>query len=141
MSIPFILSAVVSGLFGGLISAFIMRRAAPASSVERQLNTTFLFSGNLQQTSIVDAIQFLEIGKREGILHIYCGRRKGYITFAQGKVIDAFYRNKTAREAMYEMLSLHEGDFYFESRAINQPRLTADSIMDLVMGWDANQPR
>ncbi len=99
-------------------------------------NTTFLFSGNLKQTTLIDAIQFLEIGRREGILHIYCGRRKGYLTFFKGKVIDAFYRNHTGREAVLEMFEIDEGDFYFEPKSIHQPKIMKDSIIDLTFEWD-----
>jgi len=105
------------------------------------LQTSFLFSGNLKQTGIVDAVQFLEIGKREGILHVYCGRRKGYITFFKGKVIDAFYRDLVGREAMFAMMDLEEGDFYFEPKVIEQPRLISDSIIDIVMTFDAARNR
>jgi hypothetical protein len=118
-----------------VLIAYIRSRNTP-----RELHqTNFLFSGNLKQTSVLDAIQFLEIQKREGILHIYCGRRKGYITFVKGKVIDAFYRNTVGREAMFAMLDLQEGDFYFEPKVIDQPQLISDSIMDIVMTWDAQK--
>lgn len=101
--------------------------------------TSFVFSGNLKQTSLIDAIQFLEIGKRQGVLHIYCGRRKGYLTFVDGTVVDAFYRNRTGREAVFSMLDLEEGDFYFEPKAIEQPRLLSDSILDIAFEWDARK--
>jgi hypothetical protein len=76
-------------------------------------------------------------------LHIYCGRRKGYLIFSEGQVIDAFYRNQTGREAVFAMLDLEEGDFYFEPKSIRQPRLIAESIMDIAFEWDErkNQPQ
>jgi hypothetical protein len=130
-------AGVASGTGIVFLIAFLRSKKTP-----RELHqTNFLFSGNLKQTSVLDAIQFLEIQKREGILHIYCGRRKGYITFFKGKVIDAFYRNTTGREAMFAMLDLVEGDFYFEPKAIDQPQLISDSIMDIVMTWDAQKNR
>lgn len=134
-------TGLVAGAAGGSAVMAVLTFLKSRKSPRQQRHTTFLFSGNLKQTSIVDAIQFLEIGKREGILHIYCGRRKGYITFSRGRVIDAFYRNKTAREAMFAMLDLEEGDFYFEPKTISQPQLISDSIMDLVLEWDARKNR
>jgi hypothetical protein len=122
------------GVFGGFIIVRRKRALEPA-----QYQTSFMFSGNLKQTSLLDAIQFLEIGKREGILHIYSGRRKGYLTFSGGKVIDAFYRNTTGREGVLMMLDLEEGDFYFEPKAVQQPHLISDSIMDLAFLWDAKK--
>jgi hypothetical protein len=132
--------AIVVGLAAGGAAGvglcMLVSRLRTRKMPTEKYQTSFVFSGNLKQTSLVDAIQFLEIGKREGILHIYCGRRKGYITFSKGMVIDAFYRNATGREAMFLMLDIEEGDFYFEPKVVNQPRLISDSIMDIVMSWD-----
>ena len=104
-----------------------------------QYKTSFAFSGNLKQTPLLDAIQFLEIGRREGILHVYCGRRKGYLIFKDGQVSDAFYRNDTGKEAAFAMLDLDEGDFYFEAKIITQPRLIIESVMDLAFEWDGRK--
>jgi hypothetical protein len=132
---------VSSGFFLGLLTGAgllfllkIARRARPLQ--EEHYKTSFAFSGNLKQTPLIDAIQFLEIGRREGILHIYCGRRKGYLIFKDGHVLDAFFRNFTGKEAIFNMLDLEEGDFYFEPKIISQPRLITNSIMELALEWD-----
>jgi hypothetical protein len=129
----------ISGVAGGIGTLFLLpilrRKPAPV----QRYKTSFAFSGNLKQTTLLEAIQFLELGRREGILHIYCGRRKGYLIFVKGQVVDAFYRNFTKREAVFEMLDLGEGDFYFEPKVISQPRLIADTMMDLAFEWDARK--
>ena len=122
---------------GLLLLIVSMRRIRPL--VEEKYKTTFAFQGNLRQTHLLDAIQFLEIGRREGILHVYCGRRKGYLIFVKGQVVDAFYRNVTKREAVFAMLDLEDGDFYFEPKLISQPRLISDTIMDIAFEWDARK--
>jgi len=133
-------SGLAAGIGIGALFLSFFRRKKVAASMERDLSqTTFVFSGNLKQTGVLDAIQFLEIGRREGILHIYCGRRKGYLIFLEGKVVDAFWRNTTGREAVLAMLDLIEGDFYFEPRKIIQPRLMSDSILDLAFELDARK--
>jgi hypothetical protein len=129
-------SGAIAGVGLTLIIGMLIRRKAPGHS---QYATSFVFSGNLKQTNLLDAIQFLEIGRREGILHIYSGRRKGYLTFVNGKVVDAFYRNEIGREAIFQMLELEEGDFYFEPKSVKQPKLMSDSIMDLAFEWDARK--
>jgi hypothetical protein len=134
-------TGIIAGSAAGFGVVLLINLLRVRTSPRELHQTNFLFSGNLKQTSVLDAIQFLEIGKREGILHIYCGRRKGYITFVKGKVIDAFYRNTADREAMFAMLDLQDGDFYFEPKAIDQPQLMTDSIMDIVMTWDAAKNR
>lgn len=108
-------------------------------NTQQSFNTSFVFSGNLKQTTLLDAIQFLEIGRRDGILHVFSGRRKGYLTFVKGKVVDAFYRNEVAREAIFQMLDLTEGDFYFEPKVILQPKLMSDTMMDIAFEWDARK--
>jgi|WetSurMetagenome_2_1015567.scaffolds.fasta_scaffold00056_8 hypothetical protein len=122
---------------GLLLIVLSLKRVKPV--VQEQYKTTFAFQGNLRQTHLLDAIQFLEIGRREGILHVYCGRRKGYLIFVKGQVVDAFYRNFTKREAVFAMLDLEDGDFYFEPKLISQPRLISDSIMDIAFEWDARK--
>lgn len=128
-----------SGLLTGILFYIAFRLKTKPKATPGQYNTSFVFSGNLKQTSLLDAIQFLEIGRREGILHIYCGRRKGYLTFKLGQVVDAFYRNETGREAIFQMLELPEGDFYFEPKLISQPRLMSESMMDIAFEWDARK--
>jgi hypothetical protein len=133
---------VTTGAGAGVIAAisfFIFSSAKNKKNVYQPYNTSFVFSGNLKQTNLLDAIQFLEIGRRDGILHIFCGRRKGYLTFIKGQVVDAFYRNGTGRDAIFEMLELPEGDFYFEPKVIIQPRLISESMMDLAFEWDARK--
>ena len=143
MSLTLIL-IIVTGISTGLgisVSFFYLLniQKRKKEGIDDIKNTTFLFSGNLKQTTLIETIQFLEIGNREGILHIFCGRRKGYLTFLRGKVIDAFYRNSTGREAVMSMFEIDEGDFYFEPKTIYQPRIIKESILDLAFKWDEKQ--
>lgn len=128
-----IAGGILSGAALGILIIWLAHAIKPRRKAEGPYRTSFIYSGNLKQTSLVDAMQLLEIGKREGILHVYHGRRKGYVAFAQGMVIDAFYRNATGREAIFAMMQLPEGDFYFESKQVSSPRLITDTVMDLVM--------
>jgi hypothetical protein len=127
-----ITSGILTGIVVSLLSTFLLKsRKAKQVATDDLKNTSFVFSGNLKQTNLLEAIQFLEIGRREGILHIYSGRRKGYLIFSKGSVIDAFYRNNTGREAVIQMFEIDEGDFYFEPKTICQPRIITESILDL----------
>jgi hypothetical protein len=133
---------LVTGFLGGVAAACLiifLRERGRGGAKSSGPNTSFAFSGNLKHTSLLDAIQFLEIGQREGVLHIYSGRRKGYLTFYKGQVVDGFYRNEIGREAIFQMLGLDEGDFYFEPKAITQPKLMTDSMMDIAFEWDARR--
>lgn len=127
------------GLLFGIAGALLLRRRTVLRRASVQTVTRFMYSGNLKQTNLLDAIQFLEIGRREGILHIYAGRRKGYITFAEGQIVDAFFRNAVGKEAVFQMLELDYGDFYFESKTISQPRIITESMMAIALEWDARR--
>jgi hypothetical protein len=132
-----IVSGIVLGAGAGIVLVWAPWRAKVVlADDEGSKHTSFVFSGNLKQTNLLEAIQFLEIGRREGILHVYSGRRKGYLIFSNGQLIDAFYRNQSGRDGVLSMLGLEEGDFYFEPKAIHQPRLITDSIMDIAFEWD-----
>ncbi|MBN1128399.1 MAG: DUF4388 domain-containing protein [Chitinispirillaceae bacterium] len=128
-----------SGLMVGLVIVFLLRRMRALKRIAPQFTTRFMYSGNLKQTNLLDAIQFLELGRREGILHIYVGRRKGYIAFVNGRIVDAFFRNTTGKEGIFLMLELDYGDFYFESKTLNQPPVITESIMDIALEWDARK--
>ncbi len=135
-----ILTGVSAGVTISIFTAFLLRtKKLKEITTDEIKNTSFVFSGNLKQTSLLEAIQFLEIGRREGILHIYSGRRKGYLIFSKGTVIDGFYRNDTGREAVLQMLEIDEGDFYFEPKTICQPRIITESILDLAFELDERQ--
>jgi len=133
------LSAFAAGVLCSAGVLIVLTIKHKKNSSQQNYSTSFVFSGNLKQTTLLDAIQFLEIGRRDGILHIFSGRRKGYLTFVKGKVVDAFYRNDIGRDAIFQMLELNEGDFYFEPKVILQPRLMSDTMMDIAFEWDARK--
>ncbi len=136
-----ILTGISAGIGISLATSIALksRKVKSTAGDDTLRNTSFVFSGNLKQTNLLEAIQFLEIGRREGILHVYSGRRKGYLIFSKGTVIDAFYRNLTGREAVIHMFNIDEGDFYFEPKAICQPRIIMESILDLAFELDERQ--
>ena len=128
-----------AGLAVGILTVILLRRRRAVLHTEQQFTTRFMYSGNLKQTNLLDAIQFLEIGRREGILQIYDGKNKGYLAFSGGRIIDAFFQDQGGKEAVFRMLELENGDFFFESRAIQQPCLIVESMMDIALEWDAQR--
>ncbi|MBN1980274.1 MAG: DUF4388 domain-containing protein [Chitinivibrionales bacterium] len=143
ISLVLAITGVLSGIISMSILMMVLKRYSRDHTVtptaEETPTSPFVFSGNLKQTSLLEAAQFLELGNHEGILHIYCGRRKGYISFKNGKVIDAFYRETTGKPAVLMMLDLDDGDFYFEQKTINQPRIMNESIINIAFEWDEHK--
>ena len=128
---------LIVGLIFGMVAVVLLRRRRVILRTEQQFSTHFMYSGNLGQTNLLDAIQFLELGNREGILHLYAGSDKGYLVFQDGHIIDAFFQNTCGKGAVFQMLELDSGDFYFESRVIRQPRIIVETMMDIALEWDA----
>jgi hypothetical protein len=131
--------AAGAGIGLAVIMIALKKRRPAAADAEFPSQTTFAFSGNLKQTPLLEAVQFLEMSRREGVLHIYYGRRKGYLLFKDGKLADGFYRNGTGKESVLSMLELDEGDFYFEPKTVVQPRLINESAMGLAFEFDARK--
>jgi hypothetical protein len=125
------------GLILGIMAVVLLRRRRVILRTEQQFSTRFMYSGNLGQTNLLDAIQFLELGNREGILHLYEGHNKGYLVFLEGHIIDAFFRDTAGKTAVFQMLELDNGGFYFESRVIRQPRIIFETMIDITLEWDA----
>ncbi|MFL5363087.1 MAG: DUF4388 domain-containing protein [Myxococcales bacterium] len=48
------------------------------------------FSGNLEDVSVADALQFIHLGARTGTLTLVSGDRKGGIGFHQGRIVNAW---------------------------------------------------
>ncbi len=128
---------LIVGLILGMAAVVLIRRRRVFLRTEQQFSTRFMYSGNLGQTNLLDAIQFLELGNREGILHLYAGSDKGYLVFQDGHIIDAFFQDTCGKGAVFQMLELDKGDFYFESRVIRQPRIIVETMMDIALEWDA----
>src|SRR5690349_21331500 len=47
-------------------------------------------SGNIQDVSVADAVQFIHLGRRTGTLRLSCGEAKGGIGFHQGRIVTAW---------------------------------------------------
>jgi hypothetical protein len=133
------ITGILAGVGSGAGGVFLVSRLRKGRQETGHSHTRYAFSGNLKQTNLLDAVQFLELGRREGVLHIYSGRRKGYLSFHGGRVIDAFYRDQTGKPAVFGMLELEEGDFYFEPKAMTHPPLITESIVDIAFEWDSHK--
>ena len=112
---------------------YVVKRWQNRLEDEKRLKqTTFILSGTLAEKNIVKNLDILNKEKRQGVLHIFTGRRKGYILFRGGEAIDAFYRNSTGIEALKMLLKIEDGDYFFESRAVYQPDLIRRSLLDMI---------
>ncbi len=111
----------------------ILRRVSEQRNEESRLkDTTFILSSNVEEKRLLKDLTTLHDGNRQGVLHFFSGRRKGYILFRNGKVIDIFYRNESGIAAFTLLSKLTEGEYFFESRAVYQPTLFDGNTEELL---------
>lgn len=99
------------------------RRKSLKEEQQRLKNTTFILSGKISDSHLVSHIRSLCHLQRQGVLHVNEGRRKGYLLFRDGEIIDGFYRNSYGIEGFREIMRLTDAEYYFESRQVLQPDL------------------
>jgi hypothetical protein len=99
----------------------------------RLKNTTFILSGTLAEKKLRNNLKSLSKEGRQGVLHIFGGRRKGYILMRNGQIVDAFFRNTYGCEALTPLLNIEDGDYFFEPRAIYQPDLVRRTVDQLLL--------
>ncbi len=79
--------------------------------------------GHIDELSLSDILQIFEQSKKEGMLNIAGGERKGFITLSRGQIMDASMDNMGAEDALVEFLSLKEGTFHFFPKEISSGRV------------------
>ncbi len=129
--IGFIAGVAVLPTISSVIRVY-QRKRTLREEQERLKNTTFLLSGSLDNNQLTSHIESLCKLGRQGVLHILTGRRKGYILFRDGAILDGFYRNNCGINGLNEILHLTEGDYYFESRSVMQPNLIRESLDNIL---------
>ena len=68
-------------------------------------------SGSLSEMALPDVVQILFHGRKSGKLAITADGKRGEILFSEGQIFDASYAELRKEDAVYEMLSLANGDF------------------------------
>jgi len=74
------------------------------------------FSGELEQVSMPEICQLIEINRKTGVLSLQDGDRRGKLFFTEGRAIHAEYRDHLGDEAALELLSCAKGSFRFYAR-------------------------
>src|SRR2546428_7485767 len=66
-------------------------------------------SGNIEDVSVADALQFIHLGGRTGTLTLNCGEAKAGIGFHQGRIVNAWAPGgKRLGEILIEAGVLHQ---------------------------------
>jgi CheY-like chemotaxis protein len=91
------------------------------------------FAGSLEDMSVVDLLQTIEVSRKSGIARITNGKREGIVYFRDGKLVDAELGKLRGEEAVYRALLWTGGHFEVEFKAVDNPDVIPTSTQGLLM--------
>lgn len=91
--------------------------------------------GGISQGSLSEVMQFIELGKKNGCLLIDSSGPYGMMYFNQARIVYAATKEKTATDAIYDMLSLQKGNFRFILDKMPAATNINISALEILMEW------
>ena len=100
--------------------------------IEDTTETKKAFSGDLNDLSIVELVQMLNLNKKSGILRIDADIQ-GEIYLKDGQLFGAKTHDKEGEEAIYSLVTLNKGNFNFELSDKDVDQNIKNSTMNVIM--------
>ncbi|HEX4477245.1 MAG TPA: response regulator [Polyangiaceae bacterium] len=92
------------------------------------------FAGSLEDMSVVDLLQTIEVSRKSGVARITDGgKRAANVFFRDGKLVDAELGKLRGEEAVYRALLWSSGNFEVEFKAVEHPDIIPTSTQGLLM--------
>jgi Domain of unknown function (DUF4388) len=118
----------------------VMEILAPAfefesASGEAEKDSGAIFEGTLTENSLPEILQFLEVGRRTGLLSLETGQPAGVINFEEGEISSAQTHLREGAEAVIEMLGLNRGKFRFFPGKVMRAGGRRLSVTGILMHW------
>jgi len=88
--------------------------------LERRDAARTKFTGRLADMAVVDLLQTIEISRKSGVISFMTALGEATVWFRDGAVIDAAMGRLQGEAAIYRLLSLGDGEFELEFKAINR---------------------
>lgn len=110
----------------------LLKRTGKLKSIEDTTETKKAFSGDLNDLSIVELVQMLNLNKKTGILRID-GEITGEIYLKDGQLYGAKTEENEGEEAIYKLVTLNKGSFNFELSDKSMPQNISNSTMNVIM--------
>lgn len=100
--------------------SYFLQIAADFLQQKQKEQSEYVLHGRLIKDSLLEILQLLELGGREGVLRIYDVRKElsAVVGLKDGKIVLARSRKNSGKEAVLEMLSRNSGEFSFEERQV-----------------------
>jgi hypothetical protein len=103
-------------------------------SVRRSVESSAL-EGEIGQGSLIEVMQFIEIGRKTGCLYIIIEKPFGLLYFEQGRLTYAASQAKQGRDAVFEILGLTTGRFHFVLDKVSESKNVNLSTLEILMEW------
>ncbi len=91
--------------------------------------------GSIEAGSLLEVLQFIEIGRKMGCLMVDCKTPFGLLYFQDGQIIYASTSKDTGKEAVFSMLNLKAGTFRFILNKQPKAANTRISTLEVLMEW------
>lgn len=101
--------------------------------LERRDPARTKFTGRLADMAVVDLLQTIEISRKSGVIHFGTELGEAQVWFREGAVVDAQMGRLQGEAAIYRLLSLGDGDFELEFKAVNRSQVITSNTQALLM--------
>ncbi len=116
-----------------LVTPLIMSKSG-TKSIRKSVETSAL-GGEIGQGSLIEVMQFIEIGRKTGCLYVVIDKPFGLIYFEQGRIHYAATQTRQSRDAVFELLNLKKGHFHFVLDKKSQTQNIDLSTLEILMEW------
>lgn len=106
-----------------------------ASESGEKKDTGAIFEGTLSENSLPEILQFLEIGRRTGLLSLEDEQPAGVINFEEGDITSAQTHRHEGVDAVFEILSLNRGKFRFFPGKVTGQTENRISATQVLLHW------
>lgn len=89
--------------------------------------------GRLSHISLGDLLQILHLNRKEGVLKVSYGEKKGFIYMKEGAIYNAVIDGMEKEKALFRLLTWHDGKFEFSPQPIDMPQKIHRSAGNLLM--------
>ena len=103
-------------------------------AIRKSVETSAL-GGEIGHGSLIEVMQFIEIGRKTGCLYIVLDKPFGLCYFEQGRLTYAATQTRQGRDAVFEVLNLKKGHFHFVLDKTSQTKNVDLSTLEILMEW------
>jgi DNA-binding response OmpR family regulator len=85
--------------------------------IQRKRSVSTL-KGNLRDVGLCEVLQLFELSRKHGVLYLDAPTGKGELALGDGSLMNAVWNDLEGEDAVFQMVTLQEGEFRFLSKAV-----------------------